>query len=151
MAGLLKFSFRDFAIRKTGMNSAFSYNLLNAVTGVYPVFSIAYPQVLVSRGDLPNALAPAVTSGVGSIVTFSWTDNSGVAGASTKDVSIFVAYCPVAMQSIYSIADATRGDLTGDLNLSSFSGKDVETYIGFISQDGNSVATSIYTGTVTVS
>lgn len=151
MSALLKVSFHDFAIKKTGVNSAFSYNLKNAITGVYPAFSIAFPQVLVSRGDLPNVLAPAVTSGAGSVLTFSWTDNSGVAGASATDASIFVAYCPVLMQSIYSVSDATRADLTGDFNLASFAGKQVETYIGFISADGRSVATSLYTGQVTVS
>lgn len=151
MAALLKISFHDFAVKKTGINSAFSYNLLNAVTGVYPAFTIAYPQVLISRGDLPNVLAPAVTSGAGSILTFSWINNSGVAGASPTDVTIFVVYCPALLQSIYSVADAARVDLTGDFNLSSFAGKVVETYIGFFSADGRSVATSIYTGQVTVS
>ena len=49
MAALLDLTFRDFAIRMTGMNSAFAYTIKNAVTGSYPTFAIAYPQVLVSR------------------------------------------------------------------------------------------------------
>ncbi len=151
LSALLKVSFQDFAIRKTGGNSAFSYNLKNAITGTYPAFSIAFPQVLISRGDLPNVLAPAVTSGAGSVLTFSWTDNSGVAGAAATDVSIFVAYCPSLMQSIYTVGDATRAGLTGDFNLASFAGRQVETFIGFISAEGHSVATSLYTGQVTVS
>ena len=118
---------------------------------MYPALSIAFQQVLISRGDLPNVLAPAVTSGAGSMLTFSWTDNSGVAGASATDVSIFVAYCPQLLQSIYSIADAKRVSLTGDFDLASFAGLVVETYIGFISADGSKVATSICTGQVTVS
>ena len=40
---------------------------------------------------------------------------------------------------------------TGDLNLATFAGKQVETYIGFISEDQRIVASSIYTGSVTVS
>src|SRR5665811_1743364 len=63
LAALLKITFNDFAVKKTGMNSAFAYNLENAITGTYPNFTIAYANVLVSRGDLPNALGPTVTSG----------------------------------------------------------------------------------------
>ena len=102
MAALLEITFRDFAVRMTGINSAFAYTIKNAVTGVYPSFAIAYPLVLVSRGDLPNALAPAVTSGAKSTLTFSWTDNSGVGSASATDVGLFVAYCPSMHQVIYS-------------------------------------------------
>src|SRR5665213_1253278 len=78
MAGLLNISFRDFAIKMTGINNAFAYTIKNAVTGVYPSFAIDYSVALVSRGGLPNGMAPSVTSGVGSLLTFSWTDNSGV-------------------------------------------------------------------------
>jgi len=151
MAGLLSISFRDFAIMMTGINNAFAYNIKNAVTGVYPSFAIDYSLALVSRGDLPNALAPAVTSGAGSLVTFSWTDNSGVGSAKATDQAILVAYCPDLKQSIYTTAGGMRSSLTGELNLLSFSGLAVETWIGFISDNGRSVATSIFTGEVTVS
>jgi len=151
MAGLLNISFRDFAIMMTGINNAFAYNIKNAVTGVYPSFVIDYSLALVSRGDLPNVLGPAVTSGAGSLLTFSWTDNSGVGSAKPTDQAILVAYCPTQRQAIYTTAGGLRSALTGELNLLPFSGLAVETYIGFISDNGRSVATSIFTGEVTVS
>lgn len=151
MSGLLDISFRNFAIRMTGMNSAFGYNLKNAITGVSPLFEVNYALALVSRGDLPNALAPAVTSGAGSLLTFSWTDNSGVGTAKTTDQAILVAYCPVLKQAVFTTAGGERGSLTGELNLLPFSGEAVETWIGFISANGQSIATSIFTGEVTVS
>jgi hypothetical protein len=151
MAALLDVSFRNFAIRMTGINNAFAYNITNAVTGTYPSFEIDYSLALVSRGDLPNALAPAVTTGAGSLVTFSWTDNSGVGKARNTDQAILVAYCPTVKQAIYTTAGGMRSDLTGELNLLPFIGLAVETYIGFISESGLSVATSIFTGEVTVS
>jgi Family of unknown function (DUF6266) len=151
MTGLLSISFRDFAIMMTGINNAFAYNIRNAVTGVYPSFAIDYSLALVSRGDLPNALAPAVTSGAGSLLTFSWTDNSGVGSAKATDLAILVAYCPALKQAIYTTAGDSRSALTAELNVQSFSGKAVETWIGFISADGKTVATSIFTGEVTVS
>jgi len=151
MAALLNTSFRNFAIKMTGINNAFSYNLKNAVTGVYPSFEINYSLALVGRGDLPNVLAPAVTSGAGSLLTFSWTDNSGVGKARDTDQAILVAYCPAQRQAIYTTAGGLRSDLTGELNLLPFSGLAVETFIGFISESGLSVATSIFTGEVMVS
>ena len=151
MAGLLNITFRDFAIKMTGMNNAFAYCIKNAVTGVYPTFAVDYSLVLVSRGDLPNALAPAVTSGAGSLVTFSWTDNSGVGIAKATDQAVLVAYSPVLKQAVYTTAGGMRSELTGELNLATFSGLSVETYIGFIAADGRNIASSIYTGNVTVS
>ncbi len=151
MSALLNITFRDFAIKMTGMNNAFAYNIKNAITGTYPSLSIDYSLVLLSRGDLPNVLAPAVTAGAGSIATFSWTDNSGVGSAKTTDQAVLIAYCATKKQVIYTTGGGQRGALTGDLNLSAFSGLAVQTYIGFISADGNDVANSIFTGQITVS
>lgn len=151
MSGLLSISFRDYAIMKTGINSALSYVLKNAISGVYPTFEINYSQALVSRGDLPNVLGPAVISGAGSMLTFSWTDNSGVGIAKATDQAILVAYCPTLKQAVYTTAGGMRSALTGELNLLPFSGEQVETWIGFISDDGKNVATSTFTGEVTVS
>ena len=150
MAALLNVTFASFAVKMTGMNSAFAYNINNAISGTYPNYEIAYNLALVGRGDLPNALGPSVTSGAGSILTFSWTDNSGVGSAKATDEAVFVAYCPGMKQAIYA-GDAQRSELTGELNLLSFSGQAVETYITFLSDTGKSAATSIFTGEVTVS
>jgi len=151
MASLLEISFHDFAIKMTGINNAFAYNLKNAVTGIYPSFTIDYSRSLVSRGKLPNVLAPAVTTGAGSILTFSWIDNSGAGLAKPTDQAILVAYCPELRQAIYTTAGGLRSDLTGELNVLPFSGLQVETWVGFISESGRLIATSNFTGEVTVS
>lgn len=151
MSGLLEKSFNNFAVKKTGINSALSYTLKNAVTGTYPLFSIDYANVLVSRGDLPNVLGPAIVMGAGSLLVYSWTDNSGVGVAKPTDKAMPAAYCPDLNQCIYLTAGATRSSLTETLNLASFSGKTVETYLGFVSEIGLNVAGSIYTGSVLVS
>jgi Family of unknown function (DUF6266) len=148
---LVEMSFGDFAVRKTGFNSAVSYTLKNAVTGTYPVFNIQFADVLVSRGDLPNVLAPAVTVAAGSLVTWAWTDNSGVGIARPTDKALLVVHCPALNQSIYTTGSALRSALTDSLNLASFSGQDVHCWIGFISEDGQNVASSLYNGMITVS
>ena len=49
MSALLEVSFSDYAIRKTGINSAFAYNYANAITGAFPDFAIDYSKSLASR------------------------------------------------------------------------------------------------------
>lgn len=71
-------------------------------------------------------------------------------GASSKDLALLVAYCPAMQQAIVAGGE-WRSDLTGDLNLTTFAGQFLETYMGFISEDQRSVASRIYTGNVTVS
>ena len=151
MAGLVAISFKPFTVQKTGINSALSYTLQNTVLGVYPLFTINYPSVLVSRGDLPNALGPSVVMGAGSQLTYSWTDNSGVGNAAPNDMAILAIFCAAFNQCIYTTIGADRNAITETINLTTFAGQVVETYIGFISANGKSVATSIYTGQVTVS
>lgn len=151
MAGLLSITFRDFAIKMTGINNAFGYNIKNAITGTYPNFALDYALALVSRGELPNILGPAVSAGAGSILTWNWTDNSGVGIAKADDQAVLVAYCPTLRQAIYTTAGGARNSLTGSLNLAPFAGLQVQTYIGFVSADGRKVANSYFTGQVTVS
>jgi predicted transporter len=148
--GLAEISFGNFAVRKTGINSAVSYILKNAITGLYPAFSIDYANVLISRGDMPNVLAPSVTVGAGSVVTWKWTDNSSVGIARANDQALLAAYCPAFNQCIYTTGSASRSALTDSLNLGSFSGQDVHCWIGFISENGENVAGSLYNGKFTV-
>lgn len=150
MAGLLAISFSDYAVKKTGINSAFAYNLSNAITGDFPEFDIDYSKALVSRGNLPNVLGPSVVSGAGSILTWSWTDSNS-ADTQRTDPAMLVAYCPEIRHAIFTTAGGERSELTADLNLLTFKGKAVETYIGFISADGRRSSASLFTGEVTVS
>ncbi|MEO5650031.1 MAG: DUF6266 family protein [Ginsengibacter sp.] len=149
MSGLLGISFYDFAIRKTGINSAFAYNFSNAITGTFPDYAIDYSKALVSRGNLPNVLGPSVVSGAGSILTWSWTDNNS-SEAKPTDQAILVAYCPAMKQAIFTTNGGERSDLTAELNLLTFTGQQVETYIGFVSPDGHDVSVSLFTGEVLV-
>ncbi len=151
MTGLVEVGFSSFAIKKTGANSALSYLLQNAVAGVYPTYNIVYADVLISRGDLPNVLAPTAVAAAASLLNFSWTNNTGVGVAKATDKAILAAYCPAFNQCIYTTGSADRSALTDSLDLSTFAGQVVETYIGFMAANGKNVATSIYTGQVTIS
>ncbi len=151
LTGLFAVSFRKFAAKMTGANSALSYLLKNAITGTYPSYSIDYSKVLVSRGDLPNADNPSATAIAGSKINFAWTDNTGIGKAESDDAAILVVYCPATKMAVYTTAGATRGDGGQQYNVAVFHGQVVETWLGFMSADGKEVATSIYTGQLTVS
>jgi len=150
MAGLVMISFRNYAVKMTGSNNAVSYNLKNAVTGTAPNFAIDFSLVLVSRGDLPNVLnpvaAPAAQAGK---ITFTWANNAGVGKSRNDDKALLAVHSPAHNQTIYTTGSAARSALTETLDVATFSGETVETYIGFISADGKDIATSIYTGQVT--
>jgi hypothetical protein len=150
MSGLVAVGYRNLAVKQTGANGAVSWVLKNAIGGTYPNNSILYADVLISRGDLPNVLAPAVTMGAGSLLTYSWTDNSGVGIAKPTDKMMQAVYCPAFNQCIYTTAGADRSAITDTLNLATFSGLVVETYISCIADNGRNIARSIYTGQVTV-
>jgi hypothetical protein len=144
---LVHTSFKSYAVKMTGFNNAVSYNMKNALTGTYPDYKVNYSLALVCRGDLPNAQAPAATA-TGSIVYYTWTPNDGVGKAGPDDRAILVVYCPARMQCIYTIAAADRSAAAGSIEVPSFAGQKVHTWIGFLSANGRDVSNSIYTGEI---
>ncbi|HEY4148591.1 MAG TPA: DUF6266 family protein [Chitinophagaceae bacterium] len=148
--GLLEFSFKDDAVQQTGFNVAVSLTLRSAVAGVYPAFQISYPQVLVSRGGLPNAGAPSAAAGTAGQLVWHWTDNSGLGNAKANDKAVLVTYCEALNISAFTIAPDLRSAGTATLNVVGFGGHPVQTWIAFVSDDESEVATSIYTGVVNV-
>ena len=150
MKDLLEITFRDFASRMTGMNSAFSHTMKNAVTGIYPDLRLDYTQVLVARGNMPNAQAPSAVSSVAGAVAFSWTDNSGIGKAHPSDSTILVVYCEALNQTAFTVGGAIRSAGSGTISVPTFSGHEVQTWLTFMGYNGKEIATSLYTGKVTV-
>ena len=149
MIGLIRITYKDFAIRMTAFNSAMSYHVKFAVTGTYPAYEIDYSLAQISKGSLPNATAPSAAVS-GSNINFTWTDNSGTGTALATDQAIFAVYCAATHQPIYTTMGGERSAGSGSLNVTPLLGQTVETYIAFISEDGKNVATSIYTGQLTL-
>lgn len=145
---LLEISFRNYAVKMSGINNALAFNIKNAIAGVYPALELDYSLALISRGELPNALSPSTTMGASGQLTFSWTDNTGIGSARANDQAILVAYCPGQRQAVYVLQGTSRSDMAGTLDISAFVGMEVHTWIGFISENGRNVASSIYTGQV---
>lgn len=145
MVGLLRITYKNFTTRVTAFNSAMSYHIKYAIDGIYPNYAIDYSLAQVSKGNLPNAIAPVATVS-GTDINFTWTDNSGTGIALATDQAILVAYCAETRQTIYTTTGGERSAGAGLLNVAPMAGQTVETWIGFISEDEKDVATSFYTG-----
>jgi hypothetical protein len=148
LLSLLNVTYNNLAIQMTGFNKAFSYNVKNAITGTYPDLKIDYSMVLLGRGDLPNVKLPVtIISSEGKLV-FSWTDNSGKGKAKAFDKAFVAVYCEETGDWEDELNLTTRSSGTCSIDVKKFAGKEVQTYIGFITEDGKDVTDSLYTGMI---
>ena len=122
----------------------------NAVSGEYPAFTINYPRVTLGIGDLLNVDEPTVHSEIKGELRFEWTDNSGEGSAVSTDRVFAAVYCETLQSWITGYDGPARNAGSYTLDVVAFSGKAVQTYIGFLSADGKFVSTSIYTGMVNI-
>ena len=151
LSEFLKTGFKNYAVKKTGINAAMGYNLRNAVTGLYPAQTIDYASALVSRGSLPAALNAAAIAGAAGTVVFTWDDNSDESGASAADKSLLVVYNPVKHQAVTVNGLVARSIGTQTVTVpDSYLGDQVQCYMAFISESGHDVASSRFAGVVTV-
>jgi len=150
MIKLVNITFDGVATNMTGFNKAVQYVLKNAITGTAPNFGINYSLALISQGTLPNESDAKAAAGTGA-ATFTWTDTSGNGLSSPTDKAILVVYCEAVKQSVYTLNGADRSAGTATLIVpAEFKGQPVQTWIGFISADGKEIATSRFTGQVTI-
>jgi hypothetical protein len=140
---------KSAAARMSGFNKAFSVNN-EAITGVYPAFAVDYPKVLLSKGSLPNVGSPSAASTVAGKLAFSWVDNSGINSALSSDLAFVAAYNEELKHWVYLQKAAARNAAGYTLDVTPFSGKPVQTYIGMMSADRKKVASSWYTGAVNI-
>lgn len=146
----IRVGFRTYAVKQTAFNAAMAYNIKNAILGEYPNFELDFPNALVSRGTLmpvENASATAVDGGV----AFSWSDNTGNRDALATDLSMPLLFNKEKHEAVFNTAANPRSEEGVTLNVpADWTGNDVEVFLGFISADGKSVATSEYLGKVTI-
>jgi hypothetical protein len=147
----LNISYKKAAIQMSGFNKAISANIQFAVTGTYPDFTVDYAKVQLSKGSLPVVPTPAAASTVAGKLTFTWTDNSKITtGALSSDIPYVAAYNEEQKHWILNDDAATRSAGTFVLDVTGYSGKPLQTYMGLMSADGKKTSATIYTGVVNV-
>jgi hypothetical protein len=151
ITGFLRTGWKLYAHRQSPFNAAMSYALANAITETYPDYAIDPSKVLVSHGSLTLAAGASVTPAGGGTITFAWGDNSGEGNAKQTDKALIAVINTTKSEAVYDTAGAERMTTTQNIIVSAdWVGEDVETYIGFISEDGKEVANSVYLRTITV-
>lgn len=135
--------------KQTGINQAFAQVYADAVVGAYPTYGLDYSKIAMSKGDLHNANQPVAAAAGGGIIKFSWNDNTDGLMARAEDRSVLIVYCPELNQANYTLTGPRRSEGSATLNVMNFAGKEVQTWITFLSAKGMP-ATSIYTGQLIV-
>jgi Family of unknown function (DUF6266) len=148
--GFFTKSFPAYGHGGSGYNRAMGCLMNKAIKGTYPGMTICYPLVVISHGPLPSAEnATAIANGDGNI-SFSWTDNSDTGTAKPNDKVILVAYFPSVQQVIFSLDAGTRDIEHALLETNTLKGHSAETWMGFLTNDENDAADSVYTGGVSL-
>jgi hypothetical protein len=150
LTGLLNRTYDSVTVRMSCFNKSLSYNIRNAIAGDYPSFTINYEQVILGRGDLLNVLMPKAASLSKGTITFSWTDNSGVGSARATDQAFVAVYCEALEDWETGDGGSQRNAGSYTLDVTAFSGKEVQTYIGFVSSESKFVSTSLYAGSANI-
>jgi hypothetical protein len=148
--GFFTKTFPAYGSRGTGFNRATGALMSLAVTGAYPDMQLNYGEALISKGRLPGAQNAKTARKANNILQFSFTDNSADGIASPDDTIILVAHAPGLQQAIFTLQGGFRKDKKASLNVGAFKGYSVETWIGFLSDDGADASDSVWTGRVVV-
>jgi hypothetical protein len=138
------------SVETSCFNKAMSYNLRNAISGEFPSFKINYALVALGIGDLLNVEKPAISSELTGRLTFSWKDNSNEGSARATDQCFAALYCEELKKWETREKGPQRNAGSYTLDVPAFSGKAVQTYIGFLSADAKFVTTSLYAGSVNI-
>jgi hypothetical protein len=81
-------------------------------------------------------------------ILFRWEDNTGTGTAKANDKVILVAYFTDVKKAVFTIGAAIRKDGEAFLKTTQDRGKIAETWIGFLSNDEEDAADSVYCGRV---
>jgi hypothetical protein len=150
LADLLDDTFKKTAVGMTGVNKAFAENK-RAVTGTAPNFTVDYPKVFLSTGSLPGIVSPVLTSPTAGKLQLAWTDNTGKKkNALSSDLLFVTAYSPDLDEWEFVEDAVARNAGTFTMDLTEFSGKTVQTYVGVFTADGKTVSDSQFTGAVAI-
>lgn len=128
-------------------NLAIAYNKPNALKGFYPEVEIDYSKIIISVGDLPQAVNPVVEF-VAAGLKFSW-DAEGYTWPYNQDQVMLMAYAPAKNEYVYLSSGARRAEGKEVLEITpSMRNQVLEVYISFVSDDRQNAADSLYLGQV---
>jgi len=144
----IRIGFREFVRNTTWHqhNAACSINRSNAINTESPNLEVDFTKAVFSQGDMPivdEVNVNVVEEGI----EFSWNPDYIVEGMQLSDQAMLLAYCPEKEYAFYQLYGERRIAGKDVLKMQRYSTQvTIHTYLTFISADGKSITTSIYTG-----
>jgi hypothetical protein len=135
---------------KKGFHKAMSYTIRHAIQGQHPDQRVDFSQVILGEGSLVNPRTYHVESPAKGLLEFTWSLEVFRRNQSKNDRIFTVVYCEELLGVCYETSGAERREQQYLMEVSDFSGKQVEVYFGFASTNGLFVSTSIYAGSINV-
>ena len=126
-------------------NLTIKYNLPNAVTGFYPNVYVDYANFVISKGNLPQPVSPAMTFNDDKIVV-TW-DTSQLQWPENTDRIMILAYAPATKAQTFTYSGAMRNAGQESLLIPAhMQNQLLHVYISFVSDDRTRAADSLYLG-----
>ena len=144
----IRIGFREFVRNTTWHqhNAACSINRSNAINTESPNLEVDFTKAVFSQGDMPivdEVNVNVVEEGI----EFSWNPDYIVEGMQLSDQAMLLAYCPEKEYAFYQLYGERRIAGKDVLKMQRYSTQvTIHTYLTFISADGKSITSSIYTG-----
>jgi Family of unknown function (DUF6266) len=134
---------------KSGFNKAVSHLMRHAIQGTHPDQRINFSQVILGEGTLHNPRTYHVGSPAKGLLKFGWTYE--MKRRISKSNTIFVlVYNEATHQFKYELSGPERRERQLLMDVSCFSGKQIEVWFGFSSASGALVSNSVYAGSINV-
>ncbi|MBS1563898.1 MAG: hypothetical protein JST39_05890, partial [Bacteroidetes bacterium] len=131
---------------KTGTNIAQSYTMKNALVKGDTGYYLLCEYIQVCRGMLPNVEEALAGSDKPGQVTFRWENNAGRGKAKDTDTAILAVLCPELAFCTSVLEGPMRKTGIHIMDISLMAGKQVYTWLSFLSADKKDIATSLFTG-----
>nr|WP_199077897.1 DUF6266 family protein [Pedobacter sp. ASV19] len=141
--------FRHLAQERTEINAAFSLNYRQAAKGAYPDLSISYPDVVLSKGNLPGLIGAEVSKIGTDVIQLTWDKNTQLRQVSFDDQLMLVLYSPELKMADGFIGGVKRADHKCSFKLNpKLANKALEVYVSTYILNGKMVSDSKYMGRI---
>ena len=98
----LRIGFQNHASKMSAFNYAMSYNMKNAIQGMYPDFAIDYDKVMLSKGSLAEVQNATVSSVIAGEVIFKWNNDSVECWCDNNDNTLILAVNPTRQEALFT-------------------------------------------------
>jgi len=150
MTAFVRIGFTLEAANKTHSANAAakSYQLLNAVTGVYPSHVIDFAEALLCKGDMEPPVNASVAA-LGNGIQFNWDVSRQTEVYHNQSRAMLLVHAPGLGKSFYTLSGARIMEKSDFMELPvNFKNQLLHAYIAFYADDQKKISNSVYLGSI---